>query len=124
MVWVNGSEIVPANYTWANGVVTFTNAPANGALVQVTRICDPNVHVTDGCPGDDRFYIQSGGGSLTINGGWGADKYFVSTGVSKATFTSNNVYNDDFPLPSMTGDIERHHGRARHQRLGRRQRRN
>ena len=103
LVWVNGTEVVATgNYSWADGRVTFTTAPASGALIQIIRICDPNQRE---CPGDDRFYIQGGGGSLTINGGWGADKYFVSSGVSKDSFTSNSVYNDDLPLPSMTGTL-------------------
>ncbi|MBV5304948.1 MAG: hypothetical protein JZU70_12255, partial [Chlorobium sp.] len=103
LVWVNGAEVLAAgNYSWADGLVTFTTAPVSGALIQIIRICDPNQRE---CPGDDRFYIQGGDGSLTINGGWGADKYFVSSGVSKASFTTNSVYNDDLPLPSMTGDL-------------------
>ncbi|MBC8239936.1 MAG: hypothetical protein H8E30_05610, partial [Alphaproteobacteria bacterium] len=106
LVWIDGSEVVQVgNYLWDGTNITFTAAPAVDARVQVTRICNPNNHVVEGCPGDDRFYVQSGGGDLTINGGWGADKYFVSTGVSKATFTGPGGYSDDFPLPSMVGDL-------------------
>jgi len=109
LVWIDGAEVVQSdNYMWDGTDIVFTDsygAPAAGARVQVTRICNPNNHPVVGCPGDDRFYIQSGGGDLTINGGWGADKYFVSTGVSKATFTGPGGYSDDFPLPSMVGDL-------------------
>jgi Ca2+-binding RTX toxin-like protein len=64
--------------------------------------CDPLLTT---CPGDDRFYIQKADGNLTVNGGVGADKYFVSNTVSPTTFTVGGVYDDSDPLSLMSGDL-------------------
>ncbi len=58
------------------------------------------------CPGDDRFFIQKADGNLTVYGGIGADKYFVSSEASLDSFTVGGVYDDTLStFGNLSGDL-------------------
>ena len=57
--------------------------------------------VLTGHAGDDRFFIQAVSAAMTINGGAGANRYYISSDAARDRFVSNGVYNDEGGLHSL-----------------------
>jgi hypothetical protein len=59
--------------------------------------------------GDDRFFIPivRAGSTMTVNGGQGADRYYVSSDAARERFMENGFFDDDVdPLSRLEGTLE------------------
>ena len=97
--WINGGSEMDYFNLHGSGGTTVVNGDNPEDNVTGHAACDPDAANTH-CPGDDRFFIQGAGGNLTINGGWGADKYYVSSNADRSLYVIDDVYDDDGPSDS------------------------
>ena len=108
--WIYGGTETDYFNLYGSGGTTVVNGDDTDNSVTTYAACDST---KQNCPGDDRFFIQGAGGDLTVNGGWGADKYYVSSDAAKKLYTSSDgVYDDDgpndsplFTLAQLTGNL-------------------
>ena len=62
-----------------------------------------------GLVSDDRFYIQAVAGATTLEGGPGADRFFVASNASRLLFPNDDLLEDPdplAPLSALTGTLE------------------
>ncbi|MBS0263399.1 MAG: hypothetical protein JSS02_15765, partial [Planctomycetes bacterium] len=60
-----------------------------------------------GLAGDDRFFVQAAPAALTLMGGAGADRFYLSSNAARSLFLVNGVFNDlgtaqDYPFSKLT----------------------
>jgi len=116
----NAHATIELNGDGDNDIITLEksadHAVINGGadFDHITVINPGTTAELNGDDGDDRFYLQAvaAGGQVTINGGVGADKYFVSNTAERDCFLINNVFDDDgpddsplFTLQGISGDL-------------------
>ncbi|MCA9178731.1 MAG: hypothetical protein KDB14_29920, partial [Planctomycetales bacterium] len=93
----NADEGLGATITLAGVVNTpMLNAYGNADIdfFELLGTADDTINNTKlvGGAADDRFFIQSGVGTLDIQGGDGADRYYLSSVASKALFSSDGFF--------------------------------
>src|SRR6185369_16814733 len=47
-----------------------------------------------GNAGDDRFFVQAVPAAMTLDGGAGANRYYISSNAARSLFVTNGIFND------------------------------